>query len=47
MLVCSGNSGSGLKLSFRLSGVGQLTIDFVTHHSTITGYFFDLLNNEV
>ena len=27
MLVCSGDSGSGLKLSFRLSGVGQLTID--------------------
>jgi len=36
-----------LKLSFRLSGVGQLTIALVTHHSTITGYFFEILNVEV
>jgi hypothetical protein len=47
MSVCCGNNGSGLKLSLRLSGVGQLTIALVTHHSTTTGYFLEILNVDV
>jgi hypothetical protein len=43
MLVSAGSNGSGLKLSFLGKGVGHPTFAFVAHHSTITGYFFDLL----
>jgi hypothetical protein len=47
MLVSIGDFGSGLKLSFLLRGFSHEIIDLFNHHSTKTGYFFDLLNTDV